>query len=236
MKIRSCRIVLVFWICFWVIPAGGVGAAGAADQAGIVTERNIRDAILERRTFTAEELAQLDLNGDGKVDAADLVIQQDQEISEMMMSRRFVGSMVFDVDFILSAQKIEMVLPDVQSAFQAEFTPEDSLLFSAPFTMSGSLSSGTPVFSSTAHGVMGADDLKNPLGRDLSWELAITETRLEKGFLKGLFVLTYTGLKLTSEPFETTGVLYMAEQFTDDDKFIFEDADDMARLIELYGL
>jgi len=42
-------------------------------QNGVVTEANIRNAILDPTQFTQDQLNQMDLNGDGKVDVADLV-------------------------------------------------------------------------------------------------------------------------------------------------------------------
>ena len=38
-----------------------------------VTEQDILDAILGKRTFTNGQLVEMDLNGDGAVDAADMV-------------------------------------------------------------------------------------------------------------------------------------------------------------------
>ncbi|MCP4110441.1 MAG: hypothetical protein GY749_33795 [Desulfobacteraceae bacterium] len=47
--------------------------ANVLAQSGIVTEQDIKDAILERRLFTDAELQAMDMNSDGKVDVADLV-------------------------------------------------------------------------------------------------------------------------------------------------------------------
>ena len=38
-----------------------------------VTESNLRSAILKRAAFTPQEMVEMDLNSDGKVDVADLV-------------------------------------------------------------------------------------------------------------------------------------------------------------------
>jgi len=230
-RIFAFSVVWLFVLAF-VAPGGVLDALAQSEAA---TERNIRDAILERITPDAAQIQEMDLNFDGKIDVADLVIQQDREQSETAMNRRFVGSMVFDPDFVLSAQKIEMVLPDVQSAFTAEITPEDSLLFSEPFNMSGTLSSGMPVFTSTGSGALLADDSKNPLHRSLSWDLTISETALEDGVLTGRFTMNYEGLKLEPGAFTVAGDLYMAEQFTDDESLL-EDADNLDQLVDRYGL
>jgi len=48
----------------------------SADAADAATEQNIRDAILERKTFSAQRLGELDLNRDGRVDVADAALNQ----------------------------------------------------------------------------------------------------------------------------------------------------------------
>lgn len=58
-------------VCLLAAASGGVFA-----ETQTVTEQNIGDAILERRTFTPEDLDSFDLNGDGQVDAADLVLHK----------------------------------------------------------------------------------------------------------------------------------------------------------------
>lgn len=45
----------------------------SAAETSVVTEKNITDAILGRKTFTDKELQEMDVNADGAVDVADLV-------------------------------------------------------------------------------------------------------------------------------------------------------------------
>lgn len=59
--------VLFFFTFFYLI------LCPASFAQGIVTEQNIRNAILERDTFSEEELNKMDINEDGVVDVADLV-------------------------------------------------------------------------------------------------------------------------------------------------------------------
>lgn len=64
--VGSSRIVFGFLLLFLF------ASRGFADSK-VVTEENIRKAILGGATFTEKELRELDLNWDGHVDAADLV-------------------------------------------------------------------------------------------------------------------------------------------------------------------
>jgi hypothetical protein len=58
-------LLLFIFLCLILCPA--------SFAQGIVTEQDIRDAILERNIFTKEELSAMDLNEDDVVDVADLV-------------------------------------------------------------------------------------------------------------------------------------------------------------------
>lgn len=49
-------------------------AVPAAAQVNLVTEANIRDAILGDESFSEDDLGRMDVNGDGKVDVADLAL------------------------------------------------------------------------------------------------------------------------------------------------------------------
>jgi hypothetical protein len=49
-------------------------SAGAPDESkALISEESLRDAILERQHWGAEELEEMDLNVDGRLDSADLV-------------------------------------------------------------------------------------------------------------------------------------------------------------------
>ena len=62
-----------------ILPLAIVGVALTADlnvvwsQSEVVTEANIRAAIINSGQFTQDQINQMDLNGDGKLDVADLI-------------------------------------------------------------------------------------------------------------------------------------------------------------------
>jgi len=203
-----------------------------AQSDEIITERNIRDIILERRSLSDAEVQQLDLNKDGNVDVADLIcyIQINQPV------KRYVGTMTFDSVAVLAPQNIELILTNnAGTAFEAEFNSDDSPFFSNQFSLSGNFSGEMPVFISSGAGIFQANDPRNPIHKEVSWEFKITETSLADGILKGKFTIKYKGVRYNSESVIFSGELYLKDQYGDE-TLLFENADDMNRLENMYGI
>lgn len=79
----------------------------------IVTEQNLRDAILEHRQFSPEQLQQMDLNGDGQVDVADLV---------MLLDKLSPGAPVANFDLISSEVREGEGTASVRINFSTHFS------------------------------------------------------------------------------------------------------------------
>jgi len=205
-------------------------------QASAVTEQDIKDAVLGRKTFTDTELQAMDLNGDGKVDVADAVmllkIPDDEEI-------RFAGTMIFDTQYALAPQHLNFSVDETSS--EAVFTVEDSPFFPAGFRMSGTFSADALAFTSQGTGVYPDGDMRNPVSNPISYTLNINAvtpvsvgTSDEKMF-QAAFVMTYTGFRSDSKPLPVTGTLYLHRQSAGEG-LSFKDAGSMNLLVQKYGI
>ncbi len=67
-KVAAILPAILLLFTFLLFPAGH-----ALGQSGIVTEQNLRDAILERKDFAQDQLNEMDLNRNDSADVADLV-------------------------------------------------------------------------------------------------------------------------------------------------------------------
>ena len=93
--------------------------APASSQAE-VTWQDIRDAILEKRTFTTQELQDMDVNGDNQVDVADLVYFKPDPVT---LIGEHIGILFRDNANIIEGQSGVIG----QMPFALEITSEDPL-------------------------------------------------------------------------------------------------------------
>jgi hypothetical protein len=197
-----------------------------------LSEQEIRDAILGK---TEPDFNTMDLNEDDEVDVADLVFYLGTRRMKML---RYVGIMAFDSEVVLAPQNVELTLPGrvMGAAFQAEFSTENSPFFSGSFLMNGVFSEENQLsFTSSGTGVLEGDDPRNPLHRPITWELRITEATLEEGILNASFTISYTGFRYGEETTQVSGTMSLTKQLSDG-TLLFENADDIDRLVQLYGL
>jgi len=201
-------------------------------QAEAVTEQDIKDAVLGRKTY----LQEMDRNGDGKVDVADVVMLLKTPDESGI---RFAGTMLFDTKYALAPQNLNFSVDETTS--EAVFTVENSPFFPANFRMSGTFSADAVQFTSQGTGVYPNGDTRNPVSRPISYILHINavtpvavETLDEKIF-QAAFVMTYTGFKSGSVPLPVTGTLYLHRQNTGEE-LSFKDAGNMTLLVQKYGI
>lgn len=215
-----------------------IALAGFARPAHAeVTEQDILDAILETRTFTSQELQEMDVNGDNQVDVADLVYWVQNNESDSTIGTRYVGTMSFDPKFALAPQSVDLTIDETGS--QATFDVENSPFFPVSFKMNGSFSETMIRFDSQGSGVFPNGDPRNPLPKDISWNLSITEVTpvtiqdSDELMFQAAFTMTYTGFRSDDRPLDVTGTLYLKGQ-VEGEGLSFENADDMDLLVQKY--
>ncbi|QTA90598.1 hypothetical protein [Desulfonema magnum] len=218
------KIIVFLFVVFLVFPT----PSWAADW------QDIRDAILGKEAVTQE----MDVNKDGKVDVADVLKNlKDSPVSPDENGTRYIGTMSFDPQFALSPQSVDMTIGETGA--EATFNVENSPFFPASFKMSGSFSDNMIAFDSEGAGTLQNGDARNPLPRDISWNLNITDVTpvtvqdSDEMMFQADFTMTYIGFKAEDKPLDVTGTLYLKEQLAGEG-LSFEQADDMELLAEKY--
>ncbi len=221
------RILMFVFIVFLIFPFVHASAHAADWQ-------DIRDAILGNKTATQE----MDTNSDNKVDIADMLKNlSDTPVTPDEAENRYVGTMSFDPQFALAPQAVDMTINETGG--EAIFNVEDSPFFPSSFKMSGSFSDSMIAFDSQGSGTLQNNDPRNPLPKDISWNLNITDVipvtiqDSDEMMFQTEFIMTYTGFRSENRPLDVTGTLYLKEQLAGEG-LSFEDAGNMELLAEKY--
>lgn len=189
-------------LLFTLLAVVAARVQGAQQFPAIVTEANLRNAILSTQVFSASQLADMDINLDGTVDVADLIAFLNGGVNATLVGYKWVVfasfpageglSMPYNYTFILSidatqatASTIDEFDPtkallkqnlsgpgQVPGQNRAKYAPSLSVPAGATFSVS---SGGSLVSLQTTGQVLASSSSLNPTGRVLtrSWTIVI---------------------------------------------------------------